>query len=420
MTTATFFAASCSAATAAAAPPVAAASVAALINDNTRSQDCIYLDNAAASPLDRRVLDVMFSVFSKDVIGNAHAKHHPFGGASAMTVQKAREQVAESIGANPNEIVFTSGATESNNLIIKGLARHLKASGRTRIITAVVEHKSILEPLAQLKAAGFEVIAMPVKPCGMITADVIERVIDERTGLVCVQAVNNETGTIQPLAKIAEVLAERNILFHSDAAQALGKVPFSVPAAGVDFASLSAHKVYGPHGIGAAYVRADKLRLLEPLHAGGGQELGVRSGTLPVALCAGFGTACSLIEDDRERLQALRTSLIERIAPLEPVIYGHRELRCNVPGILNIRFPGIDSETLIMALPGLAVGTGSACSSAGARLSHVIQAITGEEQAARESIRLSFGRLTTEHEMDRAAEQIFVAITSIRQLQEVA
>src|SRR5262249_25968917 len=259
-----------------------------------RNSRCVYLDYAASTPLDKRVLEVMTSLLSRDVIGNAHAKHHPYGGAAAMAVQKAREQVADAVEATPEEIIFTSGATESNNLAIKGLAEHLNSSGRTHVITTVVEHKSVLEPVAHLKAAGFDVTTLLVKPCGMITADVIERALRSNTGLVCVQAVNNELGTVQPLAKISDVLAGRGILFQCDAAQALGKIPLSMRSLCIDFASLSAHKVYGPQGIGALYVSSGRAQLLAPLLAGGGQEQGLRSGTLPVALCAGFGAACSL------------------------------------------------------------------------------------------------------------------------------
>ena len=382
------------------------------------SADCIYLDYAATTPLDRSVLDLMHSIMKKVVVGNAQSTHHPFGAVADLIVRNARQQVAASIGANPNEIVFTSGATESNNLAIKGLARHLKAVGKTRIITTEVEHKSILAPLAQLEAFGFEIVRLLPRPCGMITPDIIERAIDARTGLVCVQGVNNELGTIQPVAKIAEVLKEHKILFHCDAAQALGKIPFSVASAPVDFASLSAHKIHGPQGIGCLYVRTENSKRLEPLLAGGGHEHGLRSGSLPVALCAGFGAACSLIDDDRIRLQSMRTSFIGRISGLNPVVYGHCEPHGNVPGILNMRFPGIDSETLVMALPGLALGIGSACTRTGARLSHVIQSVTGGEQASRETVRISFGRLTTVQEMDGAAEQIIAAVTGIRELQE--
>lgn len=380
---------------------------------------CIYLDNAATTPLFPRVRDVMLALMSKEVIGNSSSKQHPFGAFAAMTVQKAREQVACVIGAQPSEVVFTSGATESNNLAIKGIARHLKSVGKTRILTSVVEHKSVLKPLSQLAEEGFEVTVLPVKPCGMITPDVIEDAIDTRTGLVCVQAVNNELGTIQPISKIAEILKDRDVLFHCDAAQALGKLPFSVEVEKVDFASFSAHKVHGPQGIGALYVRADILSLLEPLNAGGGQENGLRSGTLPVALCAGFGEACALIEDNRDFLHKLRMKFLVGIAKLDPVIYGHRERYGNVPGIVSARFPGVDSESLIMSLPGLAIATGSACATSGSSASHVIRAITDDEQASKETIRISFGRQTTAKDIQTAAEEIFAAVTTIRELQEV-
>ncbi len=391
---------------------------AALVSTEKKyTSSCIYLDNAATSPLDPGVLEVMQSILSKAVIGNAHSKHHPYGAASSMLIQKSREQVASSIDARTEEIVFTSGATESNNTVIKGLADSLKKIGKTRILTSAVEHKSVLQSLAYLAEQGFQIEVLPVKSCGMLTADVVEEALDDTTGLVCIQAVNNETGTIQPIRNIAKILKQRDILLHCDAAQALGKVPFSVKD-GVDFASFSAHKVYGPQGIGALYVNADRRSLLKPLQEGGGQEHGLRSGTLPVALCAGFGKACSLIEDDREHLQGLRQSFLSRIASLKPVVYGHWELRANVPGILNLRFPGIDNDTLIVSLPGLALGTGSACSSSGTSLSHVIKAITGDDQAARECIRISFGRFTTPEEMAQAAEEMIIAVSAIRKLQE--
>lgn len=380
---------------------------------------CIYLDNAATTPLSPKVRDVMFALMSKEVTGNSSSKQHPIGAFAAMTVQKAREQVADAIGAKPNEVVFTSGATESNNLAIKGIAKHLKSIGKTRILTSVVEHKSVLNPLSQLAEEGFEVTALPVKPCGMITPDVIEDALDTRTGMVCVQAVNNELGTIQPISKIAEVLKDKDVLFHCDAAQALGKLPFSVEVEKVDFASFSAHKVHGPQGIGALYVRADKFSLLEPLNAGGGQENGLRSGTLPVVLCAGFGEACTLLEDDRDYLHKLRMQLLVGIAKLEPTIYGHRERYGNVAGIVSARFPGVDSESLIMSLPSLAISTGSACATTGNGVSHVIRAITDDEQAPKETIRISFGRQTTLREIHTAAEEIFAAVTAIRELQEV-
>lgn len=380
---------------------------------------CIYLDNAASTPLDPEVRDVMFALMSKEITGNSTSKQHPYGAFSAMTVQRGREQVASAINAQPNEIVFTSGATESNNLAIKGIARHLKSIGKTRVLTSAVEHKSVLNPLRQLKEDGFEICILPVKPCGMITPDVIENALDSQTGLVSLQAVNNELGTIQPISKIAEILKGTGALFHCDAAQALGKVPFSVAIEAVDFASFSSHKVHGPQGIGALYVRSDKAQLLRPLNAGGGQEHGLRSGSLPVALCAGFGKACSLIRDSRDYLHKLRMQFLVGVAKLDPIIYGHRERYGNVAGIVSARFPGVDSESLIMSLPGLAIATSAACSSTGNGLSHVIQAITDDVNAAKETIRISFGHQTTIEEIREAAQQIFAAVTAIRELQEV-
>jgi len=386
----------------------------------TFAKTCIYLDNAATTAMDRRVLDVMYGIMAQGQTGNPHARHHVYGAAAHNSVEGARRQVAEAIGAETGEIVFTSGATEANNLAIKGVAEHLKAQGKTHLVTSAVEHASVLEPLKSLAADGFELTILGVKPCGMIEADMIERSLKPETGLVCVQAVNNEVGVIQPIEEIAEMLAGHGILFHCDAAQALGKTKFSVDS-GIDFASLSAHKVHGPQGIGALYVRKEKRALLSSVNKGGGQESGLRSGTLPTALCVGFGKACSLIEDDAAHLRGLRWAFLSRINWLKPVVYGHSHPEWNVPGILNIRFPGVDSETLIMALPDLAFGVGSACSSSGgAKLSHVVRATTGSDQAARECVRLSFGRFTTQQEIRRAADLVVEAVESIRELQGVA
>lgn len=379
----------------------------------------LYLDYAATTPLDPEVLDVILP-WLKNGQANAHARHHAHGQEAAQVVEQARKQIARRIGAESAEVIFTSGATEANNLVLTGLVNHLKNSWKTHIVTSAVEHKSVLATLKSLEAKGFSLSILPVKPCGMIEADMIDKALTPKTGLVSVQAVNNETGTIQPLEEIAAMLKGRGILFHCDAAQALGKIDFDVRRAGADFASLSAHKIHGPQGIGALYIKADKRKTLDPLHHGGGQEDGLRSGTLPVALCAGFGAACELAVDDRQRLQGLRKAFLKKLWALDPVVYGHTDAAWNAPGILNIRFPGIDNETLVMALPGLSFGLGSACSSAGNRYSHVIKAITGSEKTAAESIRISFGRFTTGDELDDAANQIIAAVTEIRMLQKAA
>lgn len=375
--------------------------------------DLIYLDHAATTAPDHAVVAAMMPWLAHP--SNAGARHHGYGAAAAGAIQHARAQIAQSINAAPADIIFTSGATEANNLAIAGLAAHLRATDRTHIITSAVEHKSILAPLAALD--GFRVDILPVKPCGMVEANAIARAITDQTGFVCVQAVNNETGTIQPIAEIATILKGRDILLHVDAAQALGKILLDIRSLGADSLSICAHKIHGPQGIGALWCRHDALTA--QIH-GGGQESGMRSGTLPVALCVGFGAACALLADDRARLRDLRAGFLGRIASLGPIINGEAHPDWHVPGILNLRFPGIDSETLVMALPGLAFGLGAACNAGGQRLSHVIHAMTGSEDAARESVRLSFGRDTTAAGLDRAADQIITAITDIRKLQEAA
>ena len=378
----------------------------------TDNASVIYLDYAATTRPDPRVVDAMLPHLSAPA--NAGARQHSFGSAAHQSVTTARRQIADAINAPADNILFTSGATESSNMVIKGLAPRLRAAGKTHIIAPAVEHKSVLAPLAALD--GFTVTLLPAKPCGMIEADMIAHAITPQTGLICVQAVNNETGTIQPLPEIAAALRGRDILLYSDAAQALGKIDIDAQAWTADFITLSAHKAYGPQGIGALYVRDKNLT---PLHHGGGQEQGLRSGTLPVALCAGFGTTCALLTDDRARLQSLRVDFLQKIASLNPAIYGHSDPVWNVPGILNIRFPGIDSEALVMALPRLAFGLGSACTGAGNRYSHVIESIAGRD-AAMETIRLSFGRFTIADDMYNAASQIIAAVTTIRQMQEAA
>ena len=383
-------------------------------------EGCVYLDDAASTPLDGRVLKAMLPWMMADQPGNPHARQHLFGAAAHRAVQDARGQIAASIAAAPHEMIFTSGATEANNLVFKGLARYLRDTGRQHIITSAVEHRSVLAPLMALSAQGFRLDILPVKPCGMIEARMAERAITPQTGLLSIQAVNNETGVVQPLAEIAALLRGRDILLHSDAAQAPGKTPFSVLDCGVDFASFSAHKIYGPQGVGAVYARADKQHLLEPVAHGGGQEAGLRSGTLPVALCAGFGAACALLHDDRRRLFNLRNAFLARLMALEPVIYGHADPAWIVPGILCLRFPGIDHEALAMALPGLAFGLGAACGSGGSRGSHVIAAMTGEPRAAQETIRLSFGRFTTLQQAEDAAAQIARAVMDIRKVKATA
>lgn len=372
----------------------------------------IYLDDAATTALDQSVLDAMMPWMGKTRPGNPHARHHGHGNAAHHAVQLARGQIANAIGAKAEQIIFTSGATEANHLALRGLRHHLRSTGRMHIITTAVEHSSILSMMDELRADGFAITILPVQKCGMIEADMIAPAITPQTGLVVVQAVNNELGVIQPIDEIAAMLRGRGILFHVDAAQGLGRIPVDLNAWNADFISLSAHKIHGPQGIGALYIKNTGL-----LHViSGGQEQGLRAGTLPVAQCVGFGAACVLINHDRERLQKLRENFLARLAPLNPVVHGHADPVWNVPGILNLRFPGIDHETLVMVLPELSFGTGAACT---AGPSHVITAIAGTD-AAGEAIRLSFGRMTSQDDLTKAAEMFLSAITEIKTMQEAA
>ena len=372
----------------------------------------IYLDDAATTALDQRVLDAMMPWMGETRPGNPHARHHGHGNAAHRAVQTARAQIAGAIDASADQIIFTSGATEANHLSLRGLRHYLRQTGRTHIITTTVEHSSILGMMDELRHDGFTITILPTQKCGMIEADMIAPAITPQTGLVVVQAVNNELGVIQPVDEITAMLQGRGILFHVDAAQGLGRIPVDLKAWNADFISFSAHKIHGPQGIGALYIKTPGI-----LNAvSGGQEQGLRAGTLPVAQCAGFGMACTLINHDRARLQNMREEFLARLAPLNPVVHGHADPVWNVPGILNLRFPGIDHETLVMALPDISFGTGAACTDGS---SHVITAIAGAD-AAREAIRLSFGRMTTHDDLNRAAEMFLSAITEIKTMQEAA
>ncbi|MBI1271682.1 aminotransferase class V-fold PLP-dependent enzyme [bacterium] len=378
----------------------------------------IYMDYASTTHIDPRALTRLYELLSDKTIGNPHAVHHQFGRRAKHVITEARSQVASRVGSKSSEITFTSGATESNNLVLSGLADYLRLAGNTHIISSAIEHKSILSPLARLQEQGFKITLLQPQPCGMIDSSTVENALRPNTGLVTIQTVNNEVGTIQPLAEIAEVLEGKDVLFHTDSAQALGKLNLDLSRTGVDFASLSSHKAHGPQGVGALFVKSGREKLLQPQLLGGNQEWGLRSGTVPVALCGSFGTACSVIVDDRSRILSLRQRLLQRLEALRPFVHGHWDQEWNVPGILNLRFPGIDSETLMMALPRVALSSGAACSEAKDSSSHVIAAMTGSTEFAGEAVRLSFGRFTTEGEIDYLADQLIDAVISIRNLQE--
>nr|MDJ0937848.1 aminotransferase class V-fold PLP-dependent enzyme [Kiloniellales bacterium] len=333
-------------------------------------------------------------------------------------VEAARAEVAELIGAEPREIVFTSGATESNNLAIKGAARFLRRKAKNHVVTLATEHKCVLECCRRLEGEGFRVSILPVEPSGLVNLQRLNEAICEDTALVSVMAVNNEIGVIQPLAEIGALCRESGVVFHCDAAQAVGKIPIDVEAMKIDLLSISGHKVYGPMGVGALYVRRRPRVRLEPLFDGGGQERGLRSGTLAPALCVGLGKACVLagreMAEEAARLLALRKKLYHGItAALEGVsLNGDPDQR--VAGNLNLAFEGIDGEALMNAMPKLAVSSGSACTSAAVEPSYVLRALGLSDEAAHASIRIGLGRFTTEAEVDTAIEDFTAAVTALR------
>jgi cysteine desulfurase len=385
----------------------------------------IYLDNHATTPLDPRVLEAMMP-FLTTAYGNAASHSHSFGWAAEQAVEKARAQVAKLIGASPREIVFTSGATESNNLALKGVvesARAADAAQATHIVTQATEHNAVLDPCAWLVRQGCRVTILPVDSEGLIRLDDLRRLLDEpqRPTLVSVMFANNEIGTIQPIAEIGALCHERGVLFHTDAAQAAGKVPIDVAALGISLLSISGHKLYGPKGVGALYVRrsAPRVGVAEQMH-GGGHEHKMRSGTLNVPGIVGLGAACELanaeMSAETARLGVLRDRLQSKLAAgLEHVrVNGAQDRR--LPGNLNMTFEHVESESLMMGLRDVALSSGSACTSAKIEPSHVLRALGLSEQAAHSSLRFGIGRFTTEAEIDYVAESLINVVRKLREL----
>lgn len=376
----------------------------------------IYLDYHATTPVDPRVLDAMLPYFTER-FGNPASRQHAYGWDAQKAVDTARAQVAALIGATPGEIVFTSGASESNNLAIKGAAYCLREKGR-HLITAATEHKSVLDSCKKLQSEGWDVTFVGVDREGFVDLDQLRSAITDRTVLLSIMAGNNEIGTLQPLAEIGAIARERGVLFHTDAAQAAGKVPIDVQAMHVDLLSLTGHKYYGPKGVGALFIRRRKPRIeLTCQIDGGGHENGVRSGTLNVPGIVGLGAAAEIcrtgLDTERARLGALRDRLLTQLkAGIDPVQVngplGDRRLSHN----LHVSFPGVDGERLLMALGDLAVSTGSACSSGSAAASHVLEAI-GATAVPGASIRFGVGRMTTEQEIDTAAARVVKVVQSL-------
>ena len=372
----------------------------------------IYLDYQATTPVDRRVLEEMLPWFTEK-FGNPHSATHAYGREAAEAVEKARGEVAALIGAEPREIVFTSGATEANNLAIKGAARFHRALGRDHIVTVATEHKCVLESVQAMAREGCRVSVLPVDAKGIVDLGALAAAIDERTAIVSVMAANNEIGVLQPLQEIGALCRARGALFHSDAAQAAGKVPLDLDAMAIDLLSLSAHKIYGPKGIGALYVRRRPRARLVPLLDGGGQERTLRSGTLPTPLCVGFGAAVRIARaeqaEEAARLLGLRRRFLHGVRARLPdvVLNGDGERR--LPGNLNLSFPGAPALALMAACPGLALSTGSACTAAEVEPSYVLRALGLPEALAGASLRIGVGRYTTDAEVDFAVDMLAAA-----------
>ena len=369
----------------------------------------VYMDNHSTTPVDPRVFEAMAPWFTEK-FGNAASRSHSFGWEAAEAVKRARKQVAALIGAAPDEIVFTSGATESDNLAIKGVAEALRARGN-HIITAAAEHRAVLDSCKRLEQQGFEVTYLPVDGHGRLDPDSVRHAHQSQTILVSVMLANNEVGTIQPIAEIGRIAHERGALFHTDAVQAAGKVPIHVDEMNIDLLSLSAHKMYGPKGVGALYVRRKNAPVpLTPLMDGGGHEGGLRSGTLNVPGIVGFGAACRIAAKEMplesERLRRLRNRLAERLrAGLDEIqVNGHPTER--LPNNLNVSFGYVDGEALLVGLSDVAVSTGAACTSAKLEPSHVLRAMGVSEELAQGSLRFGLGRFNTEEEVESAVRAL--------------
>ncbi len=379
----------------------------------------IYLDYAATTPVDPRVLEKMLPYFS-EIYGNAASKAHSFGWKAEQAVIQGRQEIADLLGASSKEIIFTSGATESDNLALLGVAEMYADKGK-HIITCVTEHKAILDPAHYLENKGFEVTFLKVDKAGMIDMAELEATIREDTILVSLMAANNEIGTVHPLKKIGELTRKHGVLFHTDATQAAGKIPLDVDDMNIDILSLSAHKMYGPKGIGALYVRRRKPRVrLAPMMHGGGHERGMRSGTLNVPSIVGFGAACKIAQEEMEseakKLQELRDRLHNKIKDTMDFVYlnGHETER--LPGTVNLSFAYVEGESLMMGMENIAVSSGSACTSASLEPSYVLRALGVGDDLAHCSIRFSLGRFTTDAELDETINKLTTVVNKLREM----
>jgi cysteine desulfurase len=379
----------------------------------------IYMDNHATTPLDPRVLDAMMPYLTS-TFGNAASRNHSFGWEAEKAVEVAREQIAKLIGATAKEIIFTSGATESNNLAIKGIAEMYRERGN-HIITQVTEHKAVLDTCKRLEKAGFRVTYLPVKADGLIDLDDLKRAIDDKTILVTIMFANNEIGVIQPVAEIGKICREKGVIFHTDAVQAIGKVPVDVNSMNIDVLSLSGHKLYGPKGVGALYVRRrnPRVQISEQIN-GGGHERGMRSGTLNVPGIVGLGKACEIAREEMasedKRLRALRDKLKAKLESSLDYIHVNGSMEHRLPGNLNMSFVYVEGESLLMGINDIAVSSGSACTSATLEPSYVLKALGLGDDVAHSSIRFGLGRFNSEAEVDYVADKVIDIVQKLREL----
>jgi cysteine desulfurase len=373
----------------------------------------VYLDYQATTPCDPRVLEAMLPWFTEK-FGNPHSVTHAYGREAEQAVERARGQLAQIVHADPREIVFTSGATEANNLAVKGALRFHRQFGKDHVVTLATEHKCVIESCRAMEAEGFRATYLPVEPSGLVDLGRLGKALDEGTVLVSVMAAHNEIGVIQPLAEIGALCRARGVLFHTDAAQAVGKIALDVGAMNIDLMSISGHKIYGPKGVGAFYVRRRPRARISPLIDGGGQERGLRSGTLPTPLCVGIGEAAALaqaeMEEESPRLLALRQRFLSGILRALPQTRLNGDPERRLPGNLNLSFPGVPAPALMEACPGLALSTGSACTAAEIEPSFVLRALGVPDDLAAASLRIGLGRFSTADEVDYAVETLTAGV----------
>jgi cysteine desulfurase len=378
----------------------------------------IYLYYQTTTPIDPRVIDVMVKIMQEDY-GNPHSRSHAFGWKAEEIVEIARKDVAKLINADPKEIFFTSGATESNNIAIKGVARFYKSLNKNHIITLTTEHKCVINSCRDLEQEGFKITFLPVQKNGIVDLNLLENAITNETALVSIMSINNEIGVIQPLKEIGAICRKKGVFFHSDCAQAFGKIPLDVEDMNIDLMSISGHKIYGPKGIGAIYIRRKPRVRIKSLISGGGQERGIRSGTVATQLVAGLGKASEIalteMHDDYERIKKLSLKFYDKITKLTHV-YLNGDFNQRYLGNLNFSFAGIEGESMIMAIKDLAVSSGSACTSSSLEPSYVLHALGVDDELAHTSIRFGFGKYTTEAEVDYAINLISQKTQKLRDM----